>query len=95
MSKLSESLETQQKIHQAVENLMSHFGKETSLAAYYEEMASAQSQIMSVILASEDFFHSSHCHDEILRPKDVANFFSDINELFKMLKPLDQIANME
>ena len=95
MSKLTESLEIQQKINKGVETLMNHFGEEISLAAYYEEMASAQSQIMSVMLAAEEFFCSRHCHEEVLRPKDVANFFSDINELFKILKPFDQIANKE
>ena len=92
MSKLTERLEFQQKMNNALETLMNHFGKEISLASYYEEMASAQSQIMSVLLATQEF---SNCEDEVLRPKDVANFFSDINDLFKLLKPIDQIANME
>lgn len=95
MSKLKENLEFQKETNNVIETLMKHFGEETSLSAYYEEMASAQSQIMSVMLAADDFFHSHHCHEEVLTPKDVANFFSDINELFKMLKPLDHIANMK
>jgi len=95
MSKLTERLEYQQSLNKAIESLMNHFGKEISLAAYYEEMASAQSQVMSVMLAAQELFHIHDCEDQVLRPKDVANFFSDINDLFQMLKPIDQIANEE
>ena len=95
MSKLKENLKLQQEINKAVERLMNHFGEETGLSDYYEEMASAQSQVMSVMLAADQLFHSRRSGEELLTPKDVANFFSDINELFKMLKPFDNIANME
>ena len=95
MSKLRSQLELQQKMNRAVETLMNHFGKEVSLAAYYEEMASAQSQVMSVMLAAQELSHIRDCNEEVLKPKDVANFFSDINDLFQMLKPIDQVANME
>lgn len=95
MSKLKENLKLQQEINKAVERLMNYFGEEISLSDYYEEMASAQSQVMSVMLAADQLFHSRGSGDELLTPKDVANFFSDIKELFKMLKPFDNIANMD
>ena len=95
MSKLKENLKLQQEINKAVERLMNFLGEEISLSDYYEEMASAQSQVMSVMLAADQLFHNRGRGEELLTPKDVANFFSDINELFKMLKPFDNIANMD
>ena len=90
-TKLDKQIDYQQRINKAVDGLLNHFCHEVGLQAYYQEMAKAQAQVMSLLRVYEEA-DRSNSHEEFLYPKDVALFFCDICMLFDLLTTLDDIA---
>ena len=90
-TKLDKQIDYQQRINKAVDGLLNHFCHEVGLQAYYQEMAKAQAQVMSLLRVYEEA-DRSNSHEEFLYPKDVALFFCDICDLFDLLTTLDDIA---
>ena len=90
-TKLDKQIDYQQRINKAVEGLLNHFCNEVGLRAYYQEMAKAQAQVMSLLRVYEEA-DTSNSHEEFLYPKDVAIFFCDVCDLFGLLTALDDVA---
>ena len=90
-TKLDKQIDYQQRINKAVEGLLNHFCSEVGLRAYYQEMAKAQAQVMSLLRVYEEA-DTSNSHEEFLYPKDVAIFFCDVCDLFGLLTTLDDVA---
>ena len=90
-TKLDKQIDYQQRINKAVDGLLNHFGNEVGLRAYYQEMAKAQAQVMSLLRVYEEA-DTSNSHEEFLYPKDVAIFFCDVCDLFGLLTTLDDVA---
>jgi predicted transcriptional regulator len=90
-TKLDKQIDYQQRINKAVEGLLNHFCNELGLRAYYQEMAKAQAQVMSLLRVYEEA-DTSNSHEEFPYPKDIAIFFCDVCVLFGLLTALDDIA---
>lgn len=91
MNNLKKQMDYQQRVAQAAQKLMKHFGEETDLTSYYMRMAKAQTQIISLMRLSEI---SDEAHEEeIFVPRHVSLFFDDCSTIFRLLEPLDNLAN--
>lgn len=96
-TKFQNALDYQKEVNDAVSTLVKHFGSEVSLSSYYEELAEVQVQVMSMLQICEQMLgdDDQRVVETLILPKDVVGFFCDINELFKMLKPFNRLANTE
>lgn len=96
-TKLQKTLDYQKEINQAVNTLLEHFGNECSMSSYYEDLATVQVQVMSMLQICEQMLgeDDQRVIETLILPKDVVNFFCSLNDLYKMLKPFDRIANKE
>lgn len=86
MSKFKKSLEDQQKINEAAEQLVEHFSVAATLADHYEKMAKTQALMMMTM--------GCNCKNgEIQLPAEVAFFFDDVRVLLELLRPFDEMAS--
>ena len=88
MNKFKKSLEDQQKINEAAEQLVDHFRISATLADHYEKMAKTQALMMMTMGVNSK-------NGEIVLPTEVAFFFDDVRVLLEMLRPFDEIAAEE
>jgi len=87
MKKLSETLENQQRINEAVKYIMDYFGGECPYCVHIEQMVDAQTQIISLMELAK--------HQMIVEPDteleyqtdEIAMFLRDVRHYLKMLEP--------
>lgn len=91
MTNLSKHIDYQQRVAKAAEELLKHFGEEVDLTCHYMRMAKAQTQIISLMRLSE--ISNEADDEEILVPRHVSLFFNDCSDIFRLLEPLDNLAN--
>lgn len=85
MDRFKKSLENQQKINEAAEQLVDHFSVSATLADHYERMAKTQALMMMTMgVNSKD--------QDIELPVEVAFFFDDVRILLDLLRPFDELA---
>ena len=85
MDRFKKSLENQQKINEAAEQLVDHFSVSATLADHYERMAKTQALMMMTM--------GVNCKDQDIElPVEVAFFFDDVRILLDLLRPFDELA---
>jgi len=86
----------QLKVNEAVKVLKNHFAEEMEISAYFQNLALAEVEIMSMLeLTKEVLENDDDAKERYFLPENVCSFLMDINNLFKLLEPLATAARDE
>ena len=93
MSKnLGKVLDYQQRTNDAVEKIIDFLSNDYSTGMLYETLANAQVQIMSLIRLSDRYVSDGQKWGEILNPNDIEDMLLMVNDVYKLLKPFEELA---
>lgn len=91
-TKLGKVLNYQQKEHDAVAAVINMLSNIYSTGMLYETLANAQVQIMSLIRLSDKYIEDGQKWGEILCPDHIEDMLLMVNEVYKLLKPFEELA---
>ncbi len=91
-SKLNQQIDYQQRVNEAVQQLLKHFGEEVPLQTYYMYMAKAQTQIMSMKYTLNRVAIPDKVEGYMVPDNDIVPFFDQLSMLFDMLEKLDELS---
>ena len=92
MKNLGKVLDYQKKTNKAVEELVDMLSNSYSMSMLYETLANAQVQIMALIRLCDHYINDGQKWGEVLCPNDIEDMLIHVNEVYKHLKPFDDIA---
>lgn len=88
---MKKMLADQQKINEAVKAIFNLFS-ECPYASYMEDMAEAQTQIISLMEMAKQQAAIHDACDEI-QTSDITMFLMDVSSIFKILRPFAEMLN--
>lgn len=91
-TKLGKVLDYQKKQNEAVENVINFLSNDYSMGMLYETLANAQVQILSLVRLGEQYIQDGQKWGEILDPKDIEDMLLMVNDVYKLLKPFEDLA---
>lgn len=92
MNKLGKVLDYQKRTNEAVDALIDMLSNDYSLSMMYETLANAQVQIMSLIRLCDQYIKDGQRWGEVLNPNDIEDMLIHVNEVYKHLKPFEDLA---
>ena len=92
MNKLGKVLDYQKRTNEAVDALIDMLSNDYSLSMMYETLANAQVQIMSLIRLCDQYIEDGQKWGEVLCPNDIEDMLLHVNEVYKHLKPFEDLA---
>ena len=92
MKNLGKVLDYQKKTNKAVEELVDMLSNCYSMSMLYETLANAQVQIMALIRLCDRYIEDGQKWGEVLFPNDIEDMLIHVNEVYKHLKPFEEIA---
>lgn len=93
MSKnLGKVLIYQRDMNDAVSKLMDLLANYYSISMLYETLANAQVQIMSLLRLCDHYIHDGQKWGEVVCPNDIEDMLLQVNEVYKHLKPFEDLA---
>ena len=91
MNNFKKTLESQQKVKEAVKTLLDYFESETDYYRHYESMCNAQN---TFLMLYDHYISVLRIHpedDECYNVVDINDFFFTMNELLKAIKPFTEL----
>ena len=64
----------------------------SSIGMLYETLANAQVQIMSLLRLCDRYIEDGQKWGEVLNPNDIEDMLLQVNEVYKLLKPFEELA---
>lgn len=92
MKNLGKVLDYQKKTTDAVEKMMDLLANYYSIGMLYETLANAQMQIMSLLRLCDRYIEDGQKWGEVLNPNDIEDMLLQVNEVYKLLKPFEELA---
>ena len=92
MKNLGKVLDYQKRTSEAVDAIIDMLSNDYSLSMMYETLANAQVQIISLIRLSDIYTHDGQKWGEVLCPNDIEDMLLQVNEVYKHLKPFEDLA---
>ena len=92
MKNLGKVLDYQKKSAEAVEKMMDLLANYYSIGMLYETLANAQVQIMSLLRLCDHYIEDGQKWGEVLNPNDIEDMLLQVNEVYKLLKPFEELA---
>ena len=92
MKNLGKVLDYQKKTADAVEKMMDLLANYYSISILYETLANAQVQIMSLLRLCDRYIEDGQKWGEVLNPNDIEDMLLQVNEVYKLLKPFEELA---
>ena len=92
MKNLGKVLDYQKKTNEAVEKMMDLLANYYSTSMLYETLANAQVQIMSLLRLCDRYIEDGQKWGEVLNPNDIEDMLLQVNEVYKLLKPFEELA---
>lgn len=92
MKNLGKVLDYQKKSAEAVEKMMDLLANYYSIGMLYETLANAQVQIMSLIRLCDRYIEDGQKWGAVLNPDDIEDMLLQVNEVYKLLKPFEELA---
>jgi hypothetical protein len=93
MKNLGKVLDYQKKTNEAVEKMMDLLANYYSTSMLYETLANAQVQIMSLLRLCDRYIEAGQPKwGEVLNPNDIEDMLLQVNEVYKLLKPFEELA---
>ena len=92
MKNLGKVLDYQKKTNDAVEKMMDLLANYYSTSMLYETLANAQVQIMSLLRLCDRYIEDGQKWGEVLNPNDIEDMLLQVNEVYKLLKPFEELA---
>lgn len=93
MSKnLGKVLDYQRKQNSAVEKVIDFLSNYESTGMLYETLANAQVQILSLLRLCDKYVQDGQKWGEIICPNNIEDMLLDVNEVYKLLKPFEELA---
>jgi hypothetical protein len=93
MSKnLGKVLDYQRKQNSAVEKVIDFLSNNESTGMLYETLANAQVQILSLLRLCDKYIQDGQKWGEIICPNNIEDFLLDVNDVYKLLKPFEELA---
>ncbi len=92
MKNLGKVLDYQKKTNEAVEKMMDLLANYYSTSMLYETLANAQVQIMSLLRLCDRYIEDGQKCGEVLNPNDIEDMLLQVNEVYKLLKPFEELA---
>ena len=90
--KLGKVLIYQRDTNNAVEKLMDFLANYFSTSMLYETLANAQVQIMSLLRLCDRYIQEGQKWGEVVCPDDIEDLLLQVNEIYKLLKPFEELA---
>jgi beta-glucosidase/6-phospho-beta-glucosidase/beta-galactosidase len=91
-TKLGKVLDYQKMQNEAVEKMIDFLSNYYSTGMLYETLAKAQVQIMSLIRLCDQYIRDGQKWGEVLDPKDIEDMLLMVNDVYKLLKPFEELA---
>ena len=92
-TKLGKVLDYQKKQAEAVEAVINLLSNYYSTGMLYETLANAQVQIMSLMRLCDRYIEAGQPKwGEVLNPNDIEDMLLEVNEVYKLLKPFEELA---
>lgn len=93
MKNLGKVLAYQRDTNEAVAKVMDLLANYYSTAMLYETLANAQVQIMSLLRLCDRYTEGGQKgFGEVLCPNDIDDMLLQVNEVYKTLKPFEELA---
>ena len=92
MKNLGKVLDYQKKSAEAVEKMMDLLANYYSIGMLYETLANAQVQIMSLIRLCDRYIEDGQKWGVVVSPNDIEEMLLQVNEVYKLLKPFEELA---
>ncbi len=92
MKNLGKVLDYQKKSAEAVEKMMDLLANYYSIGMLYETLANAQVQIMSLLRLCDRYIADGQKWGEVVNPNDIEDMLLQVNEVYKLLKPFEELA---
>lgn len=92
MKNLGKVLDYQKRTNEAVDKVIDLLSNYYSLSMMYETLANAQVQIMSLIRLCDHYIEDGQKWGEVLCPNDIEDMLLHVNEVYKLLKPFEELA---
>lgn len=92
MKNLGKVLDYQKKTNEAVEKMMDLLANYYSIGMLYETLANAQVQIMSLLRLCDRYIDDGQKWGEVVCPNDIEDMLLQVNEVYKLLKPFEELA---
>ena len=93
MSKnLGKLLTYQRDMNEAVSSLMDLLANYYSTGMLYETLANAQVQIMSLLRLCDRYISDGQKWGDVVCPNDIEDMLLQVNEVYKHLKPFEELA---
>ena len=89
---LGKVLSYQRDTNNAVEELMDFLANYYSTSMLYETLANAQVQIMSLLRLCDRYIQDGQKWGEVVCPNDIEDMLLQVNDLYKLLKPFEELA---
>lgn len=92
-TKLGKVLDYQKKQTEAVEAVIDLLSNYYSMGMLYETLANAQVQIMSLMRLCDRYIEAGQPKwGEVVCPNDIEDMLLEVNEVYKLLKPFEELA---
>ena len=95
MNNFKKTLDSQQKVNEAVQAIFEHFRKEINFCELFESMSNAQTAIMIMTTHYHRLLEVQHNEDSKGYQEDVTDFFYNVSEIFKLIRPLAEMAERD
>ena len=91
-SKLGKVLDYQKRQNEAVEKVIDFLSNDYSMGMLYETLSNAQVQIMSLVRLCDRYIEDGQKCGEVLNPNDIEDMLLMVNDVYKLLKPFEDLA---
>jgi hypothetical protein len=91
-TKLGKVLDYQKKTNEATEAIMDFLANTYSTGMLYETLANAQVQIMSLVRLCDRYIEQGQKWGTVLYPDDIEDMLLMVNDVYKLLKPFEELA---
>ncbi len=92
MKNFGKVLDYQKKTNDAVNGVIDLLSNSYSTGMLYETLANAQVEIMSLIRLCDRYVEDGQKWGEVLNPEDIEYMLLQVNDVYKLLKPFEELA---
>lgn len=92
MKNLGKVLDYQKKTNDAVCGVINLLSNYYSTGILYETLANAQVQIMSLLRLCDRYIQDGQKWGSVICPNDIEDMLLQVNEVYKQLKPFEELA---
>jgi hypothetical protein len=89
---LLELLAHDNRQNEAVEKVIDFLSNYYSMGMLYETLSNAQVQIMSLVRLCDRYIEDGQKWGEVLNPNDIEDMLLMVNDVYKLLKPFEDLA---